>query len=89
MKRDYDDVVEKLHMMNKARYELETKVSDEVDRNKNLREVLTIKEESLGRRQGEIEDLDKKVLEKDRELESMEIKKAGLEKQFELMKKQL
>ena len=27
------------------------------------------------------------VLEKDRELESMEIKKAGLEKQFELMKK--
>jgi hypothetical protein len=41
----------------------------------------------LGKRQGEIDDLDKKVLEKDHELESMEIKKAGLEKQFELIKK--
>jgi len=29
LKRDNDDVVDKLHAMNKARYELETKVSDE------------------------------------------------------------
>jgi len=80
--------------MNKDRYSLEKKVSDEKDISKNLRDTITIKEnaiaikeELLGKRQGEIDDLDKKVLEKDHELESMEIKKAGLEKQFDLMKK--
>ena len=80
--------------MNKDRYSLEKKVSDEKDISKNMRDTITIKEnaiaikeELLGKRQGEIDDLDKKVLEKDHELESMEIKKAGLEKQFDLMKK--
>lgn len=32
-KRDHDDVVDKLHMMNKARYTLETENGDEKQRN--------------------------------------------------------
>lgn len=56
--------------MNKARYELETKVSDESQKNKSLVEVLAIKEDTLTRRQTDIEELDKKVIEKDRELDN-------------------
>ena len=70
LKRDNDDVVDKLHAMNKARYELETKVSDESQKNKSLVEVLAIKEDTLTRRQTDIEELDKKVIEKDRELDN-------------------
>jgi hypothetical protein len=33
LKRDHDDVVDKLHMMNKARYTLETENGDEKQRN--------------------------------------------------------
>ena len=33
---DRDDLVDKLHAMNKARHEVETKLQDEHDRNKNL-----------------------------------------------------
>ena len=33
---DRDDLVDKLHAMNKARHEIETKLQDEHDRNKNL-----------------------------------------------------
>lgn len=39
LKRDNDDVVDKLHSMNKARYELETRISDVSDKNKNLSEI--------------------------------------------------
>jgi len=36
-----------------------------------------------------VEDLDKKVVELERSLEASEIKKQGLERQFELSKRQL
>jgi len=39
LRRDNDDVVDKLHSMNRARYELETRISDECEKNKNLREI--------------------------------------------------
>ena len=45
LKRDCDDAVDKLHHMNKARYDLETRVSDEIERNKNMNEVAKIKDE--------------------------------------------
>ena len=89
LRRDHDDVVDKLHLMNKARYELETSCGDEKVRNQNLMEVLNIKEDMLLRRATDIEELDKKVCDKDRELENLAIKFEGLTKQNELTKKQL
>lgn len=32
----YDDTVDKLHKMNKARHDLETKLTDEIERNRSL-----------------------------------------------------
>ena len=37
----------------------------------------------------DIDELDKKIIDKDRELDSEQIKRQGIEKQFELTKKQL
>ena len=37
---NYDDVCEKLHVVTKRRYELETKVNDEIARNEKVREQL-------------------------------------------------
>lgn len=50
---------------------------------------MNIKEDTLIRRQTDIEELDKKLIEKERDLESMNIKFEGLTKQNELTKKQL
>jgi len=89
MKEEYDDVVEKLHLTNNARHDLETKVNDEIDRNRRLQEVVRLKEETLNKRNGEIEDLDKKVIDWQRSCETLEVKKQGVERQFETAKKQL
>lgn len=35
-KTNYEETVEKLHMMNKARHDLETKLTDEIERNRSL-----------------------------------------------------
>jgi len=42
--------------MNKARHELETKLSDEIERNKSLLEIVKLKDETLQRRATEAED---------------------------------
>ena len=47
--------------MNKARHEIETKLQDEHDRNKNLQDVVNLKDDQIEKRTSEIEDLDKKV----------------------------
>ena len=57
---DHDDLVDKLHAMNKARHEIETKLQDEHDRNKSLSDVVNIKDELLDKRTTDIEELDKK-----------------------------
>jgi len=75
--------------MNKARHDLETKMTDEIEKNRSLQDIIRIKEESLLKQQGEIEDLDRKCIDLERQIESIEIKKQGLERQFELQKKQL
>ncbi len=36
LQQSYDDAVEKLHKMNKARHDLETKMTDEIERNRSL-----------------------------------------------------
>lgn len=75
--------------MNKARHDLETKLTEEIERNRSLQDIIRIKEESILKQQGEIEDLDRKVIDLERNIESIEIKKQGLERQFDLQKKQL
>lgn len=89
VKSDYEDVVDKLHKMNKARHDLETKLSDEIERNKSLLEVVKLKDETLNKRTREIEELDKKLIDLERTNENVEIKKQGIERQFDLAKKQL
>lgn len=75
IKSDYDDVVQKLHQMNKARHDLETKLSDEIERNRSLSEVVKLKEDTLLKRSSEIEELDKKLIDLERTCETIEIKK--------------
>ena len=87
LQQSYDDTVQKLHHMNKARHDLETKMTEEIERNRSLQDIIRIKEENLLKQQGEIEDLDRKCIDLERNIESIEIKKQGLERQFDLQKK--
>lgn len=86
---DHDDLVDKLHAMNKARHEIETKLQDEHERNKNLSDVVNLKDELLDKRQMEIEELDKKQNELINAQATLEAQKMGVEKAFELSKTQL
>jgi chromosome segregation ATPase len=88
-REDHEDVVDKLHKMNKARHDLEIKLQDEIERNKSLAEVVSLRDETLEKRAQEIEELDKKVIDLERNCETIEIKKQGVERQFDLAKKQL
>ena len=74
-REDHEDVVDKLHKMNKARHDLEIKLQDEIERNKNLAEVVSLRDETLEKRATEIEELDKKVIDLERNCETIEIKK--------------
>lgn len=51
VQENYDDVTDKLHKMNKARHDLETKLTDEIERNRSLNDIIRLKEESLTKRQ--------------------------------------
>lgn len=88
-RRDLDDAIEKLHITNKVRHETEVKLHEEQDKNKTLNEIIKDKEEILTKRALDIEELDKKVIELERANEALEIKKAGVERQYDLTKKQL
>ena len=61
--------------MNKARHDLETKLTDEIERNRSLQDIVRMKEELIFKRHNELEDCDRKILDLERNLESMEIKK--------------
>ena len=54
-----------------------------------MQEVVTLRDETLEKRAQEIEELDKKVIDLERNCETIEIKKQGVERQFDLAKKQL
>ncbi len=88
-KRDLDDAIDKLHVTNKVRHETELKLTEEIERGRALADVIRDKDEQLHKRAQEIEDLDRRVLELERTNENIEIKKASLERQFEITKKQL
>jgi hypothetical protein len=52
--------------MNKARHDLETKMTDEIEKNRSLQDVVRIKEDMILKQQGEMEDLDKKCVDIER-----------------------
>ena len=76
----YDETCDKLHKINKARHDLETKLTDEVERNRSLTDIVRLKEESIIKRQQELEDMDRKVIDLERNLEQIDIKKQALER---------
>ena len=86
---DHDDLVDKLHAMNKARHEIETKLQDEHDRNKSLSDVVNLKDDLLDKRQQEIEELDKRNQEQANAMIVLETSKAGIQQTLELNKTQL
>lgn len=57
--------------MNKARHDLETKMTDEIERNRSLQDIIRLKEEAIQRMQGEMEDLDKKAIDLERDRKSV------------------
>lgn len=56
---DLTDTVEKLHITNKARHENEVKLAEEIDKVRGLVEVVKLKEETVLKKAGEVEELDK------------------------------
>jgi hypothetical protein len=46
-----------------------------------------LKEESISRKSVELEEMDRRIIELERNIEALEIKKQGVERQFELSKK--
>ena len=79
-KKDYDETVEKLHKMNKARHDLETKLLDEIEKNRSLGELIKLKEDTIMKRSQELEEVDKKSIDFERQVEAVEIKRQGLER---------
>lgn len=48
---------------------------------------MRLKEDTIAKKQVEIEELDKRIIELERALEALEIKKQGVEKMFDMTKK--
>jgi len=88
-KKDLEDAINKLHITNKARHEMEVKYFDETEKVKNLTEIIRDKDDQISKKNTELDELDKKSIELERYNESLEIKKAGIERQYELTKKQM
>ena len=85
--KDLADTSKKLHLTNKVRHETEYKLAEEIEKSKGLQEVIRLKDETLNRKTQEIEDQDKRVIDLERIYEALDIKKQGIERQFELTKK--
>ena len=67
---------------------MQTKLQDEIERNKSLSDVVNLKDDLLDKRQQEIEERDKKNMDLNNQVSSLEAQKAGVEKNFELQKTQ-
>lgn len=65
-RKDLDDTTDKLHLTNKVRHETEIKLGEEVEKCKCLQEIVKVKEDSLGKKATEIEELDKRVIDLER-----------------------
>ena len=87
--KDLKDTNDKLHITNKVRHETEVKLAEELENSKQLKEVLKLNNETLSRKTAEQDDLDKRLIDLQRTHEALDTKKQGIERQFELSKKQL
>lgn len=76
-----------MHITNKVRHETEVKLHEEIEKNKSLAEIIKDKDETLAKRATELDELDRKTIELERANEALEIKKAGIERSYELTKK--
>jgi len=70
-----------------VRHETEQKLNESIEKCNSLGLIIRDKDEGLAKRLTELEELDKKLVDMERTNEALEIKKAGLERQFELTKK--
>jgi hypothetical protein len=63
---DLNDTTDKLHLTNKVRHETEIKLGEEVEKCKGLNEIVKVKDDSLGKKSSEIEELDKRIIDLER-----------------------
>ena len=78
-----------MHITNKVRHDTEVKLGEEIEKNHSLQEMLKFKEETLNKRAQEIDELDRKQIELERQIEAADIKKQTVERAAELLKKTL
>ena len=78
-----------MHITNKVRHDTEVKLGEEIEKNHSLQEMLKLKEETLNKRAQEIDELDRKQIELERQIEAADIKKQTVERAAELLKKTL
>ena len=71
------------------RHETEVRLGESYEKDKDMSLVLKTKDDMLNNKQKEIDALDKRITDIQRENEALEIKKSGIERQFDLTKKQL
>lgn len=67
---DLTDTVEKLNIIHKVQHETEIKLGEEIEKTRGLQDIVKLKEESLNKRSADIEDLDKQVIDLQRDKES-------------------
>lgn len=79
-KKDLEDTVEKLHNTNKSRHDTEIKLGEEMEKVMLGNESIARKDELFKVKLQEIDDLDKKVTDLQKEKDTIETKKTGLEK---------
>lgn len=87
--KDLADTATKLHATDKARHETEMRWLEEKDQGGQLSQTIKDKDDQLLHKTRELEDLDKKHMELVRQNEQLDTKKQGVERQYELSKKQL
>jgi len=63
--RDLKDTVDKLHSTNKARHEAEQQLGEAMEREKEMKELLRMKDSMIQGKINDIEDMDKSISEKD------------------------
>jgi len=78
--KELEDRSEMLHATNKVRHETEIKLAEEIEKTRGLQDLIKLKEDTLGKKAGELEELDKKVLELERQVEGLQIKYEGEKK---------
>lgn len=83
-RNDLDDAVERLHLTNRARHELELRLSSEEEANQALQTTLTEKMTVITVQDTKIDQLETKVIEWTAKCEQLEVQIYNNEKLFEV-----